>query len=111
MPDAARLFGRKQFFSPVKVTSKDYVFFFSDSKERDLIGWIKSHLAERNEEITAENFFSREEQERTAGFDIESQTDFDILCFGCPLQRHDLDLFSNLPAELALSKFKTYFSL
>ena len=39
------LVGRKQFFSPVKVTSKDYFPFFS-SRERDLIAWIKSHLAE-----------------------------------------------------------------
>lgn len=105
MPDAARLFGRKQFFSPVKVTSKDYVFFFpTDSKGRDLIGWIKSHLAERNEAITAENFFSRE---RNAGFDIENQTDFEILCSSVHFSITNLDLSSILPARHASNKFKT----
>lgn len=47
------LVGRKQFFSPVKVTSKDYFLLL-----RDPIGWIKSHLAEkmkRREVLSEEN--------------------------------------------------------
>lgn len=75
-------------------------FSFPDSKERDLIGWIKSHLAERNEEITAENFlFLRTPASRTrlilrfyASSVHFSITNLDLF-LTCPLQTNSKPTF------------------